>query len=426
MTIQVDVSSKSPNHEYLEMNFVGETATGRGNNLQFTMENLHNGTFRQTESRVGITIGRHRPRSWSAPIEKWDEVYLSKMKRGYLVTKTEKMEKKVIEKGGNSINGKEYAPIADPSVNEIVTRLLQYTTDVLNATYRIKVDDISDEMIRYGRAILDELAAGFQNMSVAEFNNILKTLYAAVPRRIDNLSKNLAKRKVELNDIVANEQELFDIMVSRVRSGQQLGQYKEKPTVLQVFNLDWRDATDQEAEKIKEMLGRNSNQYLKAWKVKNHVTERRFNAFCQKEHLNESNGISHLFHGSGTENFWSIVTQGLTINPTGVVISGKMFGNGTYFAPLARKSLGYTSGRGSVWRHGTDSTCFLAIYKVATGKHYDVTTSDSSLNWQLLQQKCPGAHCTWAHAGISLRNDEVIVYQDSQSTIEYLIEMSCK
>ena len=44
-----------PNTEYLELNFVGETATGRGNNQQYVMENLHDGTFLGTESRVGIT-----------------------------------------------------------------------------------------------------------------------------------------------------------------------------------------------------------------------------------------------------------------------------------------------------------------------------------------------------------------------------------
>ena len=33
-----------PNTEYLELNFVGETATGRGNNQQYVMENLHDGS----------------------------------------------------------------------------------------------------------------------------------------------------------------------------------------------------------------------------------------------------------------------------------------------------------------------------------------------------------------------------------------------
>ena len=45
---------------------------------------------------------------------------------------------------------------------------------------------------------------------------LIKTLYAAIPRRIDNLSKVLAKRKLDFNDIIADEQELFDVMVNRV------------------------------------------------------------------------------------------------------------------------------------------------------------------------------------------------------------------
>ena len=49
---------------------------------------------------------------------------------------------------------------------------------------------------------------------------LIKTLYAAIPRRIDNLSKVLAKRKLDFNDIIADEQELFDVMVNRVRNAQ--------------------------------------------------------------------------------------------------------------------------------------------------------------------------------------------------------------
>ena len=42
-----------PNTEYLELNFVGETATGRGNNQQYVMENLHDGTFRVMYETIG-------------------------------------------------------------------------------------------------------------------------------------------------------------------------------------------------------------------------------------------------------------------------------------------------------------------------------------------------------------------------------------
>ena len=416
-----------PNTEYLELNFVGETATGRGNNQQYVMENLHDGTFRGTESRVGITIGRHRPRSFINPMEKWDEIFQSKVSRGYMVTKTKKMEQKVIEKNTSSINGNEYAPIANSSVNEVVTLLLECTTAVLNQNYRIKIDDISDEMIAFGQSILKELSSGYSKMSVAEFNNKLKTLYAAIPRRIDNLSKILAKRKLDFNDIIADEQELFDVMVNRVRNAHDLGNCSVRPTVLEAFHLDWRDVTEEEQDKVLSMLKGNASQYVKAWRIRNRRTEERFDRFCQQEQLSEGHGIDHLFHGSRTENFWSIVTNGLLINSDcGVQRTGSMFGNGTYFAPLAQKSLGYTDG--GYWAGGNTDVRFLAIYRVATGKHHDIHQGcDTSHTKNVFQKKYPGAHCVWAHGrgtgGTTLFNDEVVVYDEAQSTIEYLIMM---
>lgn len=416
-----------PNTEYLELNFVGETATGRGNNQQYVMENLHDGTFRGTESRVGITIGRHRPRSFINPMEKWDEIFQSKVSRGYMVTKTKKMEQKVIEKNTSSINGNEYAPIANASVNEVVTLLLECTTAVLSQNYRIKIDDISDEMIAFGQSILKELSSGYSRMSVAEFNNKLKTLYAAIPRRIDNLSKVLAKRKLDFNDIIADEQELFDVMVNRVRNAHDLDNCSVRPTVLEAFHLDWRDVTEEEQDKVLSMLKGNASQYVKAWRIRNRRTEERFDRFCQQEQLSEGHGIDHLFHGSRTENFWSIVTNGLLINPDcGVQRTGSMFGNGTYFAPLAQKSLGYTDG--GYWAGGNTDVRFLAIYRVATGKHHDIYQGcDTSHTKNVFQKKYPGAHCAWAHGrgtgGTTLFNDEVVVYDEAQSTIEYLIMM---
>lgn len=412
-----------PNTEYLEMNFVGETATGRGNNQCFTMENLQDGTFRATESRVGITIGRHRPRSFILPMEEWEDTFQNKLSRGYIVTKTRKMEQKVFEENVDSINGCQYTPIADPSVNEVVTMLLECTNTVLSNNYRIRVDDISDEMIVFGKQILREMAAGYQKMSTAEFNNKLKSLYAAIPRRIDNLSKKLAKRKLDFQDIITDEQDLFDVMVNRVKNIQEL-ESGSKPTVLEAFHLDWRDVTDPERDYILEKLKGNASMYVKAWRVNNRKTEDNFNGFCQREDLSEGDGIDHLFHGSRAENFWSIVTNGLLINPDhSVQRIGSMYGNGTYFAPLAQKSIGYTNG--GYWAGGSGSR-FLAIYKVATGKHYDIYGgADCSLNKKNLQKKCPGAHCAWVHGrqagGTVLLNDEVIVYDESQSTIEYLI-----
>lgn len=403
----------APNTSYLEFNFVKENATGRGLNTQFIMENLGNGTFRVTDGRVGIKVGPHKPKVYTKPMSDWEMFYEMKIARGYLLTKTSKMAAKKIVKDA-------FASITDEEVKEIVKRLMDYANQVIAENYSVTIENVSDEMLRYGKKILDDLADNYKTMSVATFNNKLKVLYAAIPRRIDKLSDCLASQKSDFNDIVSNEQELFEILVGQLKEAK--SEEKEN-SFLDQYNLTWRTVTESEEAEIKEMLGTESSHYMRAWRVENTRTAKNFSDFCRKEGLTEEKGITNLFHGSRNENFWSIITNGLTVNPKGVVITGKMFGNGTYYAKDADKSLGYTSRSGSKWAKGVQSSGFLGIYKVATGKTYDISRAESDLNAQVLEKRCPGAHSTWAHAGEHLYKDEIITYRDDQSTIKYLVEV---
>ncbi len=412
----------APNEEYLELNFVKETATGRGLNEKFVMENLHNGRFRVTDGRVGITIGRYKPKVYELSMDKWLEIFQGKIRRGFIVTKTKKMDQKEISKDVLSVNGQNYKPIADESVKIIVERLLNFTSKCIENNYSCKVDDVSPEMIQLGNELISRLSDGIENFSIAEFNNLLKRFYQVIPRRIDKLSNNLAKSKSDFRDIVANEQDLYEIIKTGVRDFNN----SDGKTILEANSLKIRTVTDNERDYIIKKLGSDGSRYVNAWKVINEKTEKAFGKYCETENLTDENrGISHLFHGSRNENFWSIISTGLNINPKGVVITGKAYGNGTYFAPSARKSLGYTSRAGSKWASGSEATGFLGIYKVATGKRYDGSHGcDHGLDYNKLQQICPGAHCTWAEARYSgFMMDEVIVYKNEQSTVEYLVEV---
>ena len=419
---------KVPNHEYLELNYVQESATGRGNNSQLIMkvDEDNPDVFTVIEGRIGIRVGRNRPKSYSLSMGEWDNFYISKVSRGWLLTKTKPMEKKIIEhKGVISTDSGVYKPTGIKCVDDIINKLLSYVSYVINENYTTTVEDISDEMITLGNNILNDLSNNYTKMSVPEFNNKLKVLYAAIPRRIDNLSKHLAKRSLDFTEIINSEQELFDLISNQVRNNNNLSKENAIPTALEAFNLEWQGVTPEEETKIKKLMGSEASRYKEAWKVTNKITKAKFDEFCKRENLTEENGgISHLFHGSRSEYFWSIITNGLTINPSGVITNGKMFGLGTYFANKARKSMGYTSTHGSYWAHGDESVGYLGIFQVATGKTYDVEYSESDLTWNILQQRAPGAHCTFAHAGKSLCNDEIIVYQDCQSTIEYLVEFT--
>ena len=131
-----------------------------------------------------------------------------------------------------------------------------------------------------------------------------------------------------------------------------------------------------------------------------------------------------MFHGSRSENWWSIINSGLVLRPN-AIISGKMFGSGIYFAPKARKSLGYTSLEGSYWANGSNKCGFMAVFEIHYGNPYvtyDNYNFDYDFSYKDLQ-KLGDYDCVHAKAGRSLRNDEIIIYQECQCTIKYLIEL---
>ena len=126
--------------------------------------------------------------------------------------------------------------------------------------------------------------------------------------------------------------------------------------------------------------------------------------------------VQEVFHGTSQANCLSILKSGLKVSPPSTAaIAGKMFGNGIYGAINSTKSLGYTFGR---WgQGGTGDAGWLFICDFAMGKIQ--TVNDSKYNGA-----DRGYDSVWAKAGYALRNDELIVYRNSQVKIKYLLE--CK
>lgn len=124
---------------------------------------------------------------------------------------------------------------------------------------------------------------------------------------------------------------------------------------------------------------------------------------------------TRVFHGTSEANLLSILKNGLkTSPPSTAYIAGKMFGNGIYGSQTASKSLGYTTGR---WGGSSSSTGWLFICDFAMGKpYYPLST---------LQRIPSGYHSCWALPGkVGLANDELIVYNNDQVNIRYLLEIA--
>jgi len=125
-----------------------------------------------------------------------------------------------------------------------------------------------------------------------------------------------------------------------------------------------------------------------------------------------------LFHGSKNCNILSILKSGLLIPPVNAGhVTGRMFGDGAYFANNSTKSLNYSTGfwGGSGNRHPNS---FLFLADVCMGKTYvayDSLSSGAPRGYDSIHAQAQRGR---------LYNDEFIVFKLHQATLTYLIEMT--
>ena len=368
-------------------------------------------------------IGTSGYQTASYPMGRWDSTLKSKLKKGYvdqsrLVAETITKEKKI----------KEYLDIQNQVIASIVSRLQSMARQAIADNYTISSNKVTQVMIDEAQLTLNNLMSAD---TIELFNKILVELFKIIPRKMKKVKDNLAKDTKDFGEIIQKEQDLLDVMRGQVvaesiikdEEDVDINEPINNQTILDVMGLQFEEINDKEKTMIKKELGEISDRFYQAWKVINIRTQEKFDKFITNEKIKDSR---LLFHGSRSENFWSIINSGLVLRPTGVVINGKMFGNGCYFSPTARKSLGYTSISGSRWVSGNANSGFMALFDVAYGKPYNVHSFDSkyyNFNYEELQKVCKGANSLHAHKGQMLYNDEIIVYKEDQMTIKYLIEL---
>jgi poly [ADP-ribose] polymerase len=319
-----------------------------------------------------------------------------------------------------------YREIENQAVRAIVEKLQSLARDTIRKNYTVKASAVTQDMVDAAQQIIDTLANS--NGSVNEFNENLLKLFTVIPRKMGNVRDYLANSNDDFAKIVSKEQDLLDVMRGQIYAKPEIEPTttaeKKQQTILEELGLVMEEATKDDVALIKTLMNESADKFRKAWRVTNLKTQDRFDKFVADNDIRDTR---LLFHGSRSENFWSIMKTGLVLRPTNAVITGKMFGFGCYYAPKCAKSIGYTSLSGSYWAHGGNNTAYMALFDVAYGTPYDVYNFDSkyyNLDYNKLQQFKPGANCLHAHADRGmLRNDEIVVYKEDQMTIKYLIEI---
>ena len=298
--------------------------------------------------------------------------------------------------------------------------------ETIQKNYTVKASAVTQDMVDAAQKVIDELANN--SATVEKFNENLLKLFTIIPRKMGNVRDYLSNKVEDFAQIISKEQDLLDVMRGQIYVKQDdepvAAVEKKQQTVLEELGLVMEEATADDVALIKTLMNESADKFKKAWRVTNLKTQNRFDKFVQENDIKDTR---LLFHGSRSENWFSIIKTGLVLRPTNAVITGKMWGFGIYFAPKCQKSIGYTSLSGSYWAHGGSNVAYMALFDVAYGTPYDTYSFDSkyySLDYNKLQQFCPGANCVHAHADRGmLRNDEIIVYKEDQLTIKYLIEI---
>ena len=392
--------------------------TGQNNNKYYNLF-PEGDTFRVEYGRVDAT-----KTTTSYPISKWDAQIKSKLKKGY--QDVTDLKKDLVEEISSTNPESQYKEIENAVIRAIVDKLQGLARETIQKNYTVKASAVTQDMVDAAQKVIDELA-NFAS-TVEEFNNSLLKLFTIIPRRMGDVRDYLAKDTDDFAKIISKEQDLLDVMRGQIYVKldvvETTNEPKKEQTILEELGLVFEEATAEDIALIKTLMNESVSKFRKAWRVSNLKTQERFDKFVSDNNIDNT---KLLFHGSRSENFWSIIKTGLVLRPTNAVITGKMFGYGCYYAPKCAKSIGYTSLSGSYWARGGNNTAYMALFDVAYGTPYDVYSFDSkyyNLDYNKLQQFKPGANCLHAHADRGmLRNDEIVVYKEDQMTIKYLIEI---
>ena len=370
-------------------------------------------TFTVEYGRVGA-----KPMKRSYPAERFYLLYNEKLQKGYVD------QTALHENVAEAVKGK-FKKIEEPSVDWLINTLMAYANKVIAQNYTVKIEEVTPDMIDAASRLLDSLAQKSSCISNNEFNAKLLKLFQIIPRKMKNVDEHLSKSGADYEKILEKEYEILDVMASQVSStGRRLKtDHQNEKTILDALGLTIRPCSSKENEKICEKLTDESKgKFKRAWYISNKKTDKRYDSYCKEHHIGKKD-THFLYHGSKNMNYYGIITEGLKLNPN-APITGKMFGHGLYFAPRAKKSIGYTSLHGAYWTKGCDSTAFLLVYKVAYKKPFDVYTHESRFTgFHEKDIAAMGKDALFAHKGQMLVNDEVIIYREDQCTLRYIIEL---
>lgn len=277
------------------------------------------------------------------------------------------------------------------------------------ATQCIDVN-VTKKQFVMSKQLLQELG---ETDSVDAFNQKLMKLLTICPRKSRYVSELLARSKRDFSSIINREENLVAAMEALLAPEPQ-----NFDDSFEAMGIEVYEATEKQKQEVLRHLSDTLKPKVKTiYRVINRKKKQNFDQYLEKENIQK---VKQFWHGSRNENWFSIIVNGLQLNPN-ARITGKMFGDGIYFAPKADKSWNYTSYHGTHYAHGTSDTAYMGLCATAYGKPLNVECAG---RYNQSQLKANGKNCVHAHAGKQLLNDEIIYYSEDAICLNYIVEFA--
>lgn len=387
--------------------------SAENNNKFYHMHAPVNGRFTVEYGRIGGTGGfGGRVMSCTYDECQWDQVYANRIAHGY----KDISDQYFALKGEVRQPEEEKKPEKQTLTVKIMSLLKSFVSRFMESNYTVRAENITSAMVREADRILGRLQ---EQNDVGDFNRVLCDLWMTIPRAMFDTRRLVASSSGDFDRIISREANYLDTVRSLVCDTVRIDTAKSKDlkTVsgyCDAHGISVYETSPKDDEMLKRLMGHDAHRFVRAYKVSNRPQEVRFAKYAA-----DKGNVRMLFHGTVNENLYSIIGNGLLLNPN-ARITGKMFGNGSYFAPKAGKSIGYTSINGSYWANGRSDSAYLLVFDVAMGNTYHTSTHDCAWERSGFHSQYDSVH---AHAGSCLRNDEIIVYNEAASCIRYMIEI---
>lgn len=377
-----------------------------------------NSKVRATYGRMGVKKGElFGERTYDYPLSMFWIKYQEKLSKGYvdrtnLYLNTEDEGKDTT--GCNADYRRTDSRKGGPA--EVLFGKLMALAEKAVQKAEVKVP-LTPAIIKESKRLLGEMRKA---NDVESFNNILLELIAILQRPVrtrdgTGVKRLLASSKTEFASIIQREDDLIQAMEGSLMGSTVIN---ASAGSFENYDIEVFIATEKQKKQVLKKL--NPSLQGKVKEIYRVIPQKQKEAFDNYLKTHDIKTVKQFWHGSRNQNWFSIIKNSLKLNPD-AIITGKMFGNGIYFAPKSEKSWNYTSYRGTSWAGGTDDVAYMGLYATAYGTPHDVHTWSVNADYKKMTESS-GGDCLHAHAGSSLLNDEIIFYTEEAVLLNYIVE----